>query len=57
MRILTSDLLANTPTPIFPPFAEIMFLDLDSLEIARQLTLIDEQTFKDIAFTECFGKA
>ena len=48
----------STPAPILPKnFRKIKFLDIDPLEMARQLTLIDSRLYNRIRPVECLGKA
>jgi son of sevenless-like protein len=49
---------ASTPAPILPKnFRKIKFLDIDPLEMARQLTLIDSRLYNRIRPVECLAKA
>lgn len=49
----------NAPTPIQPPqdLEELDLTELDPLEVARQITLMDEQAYKSIAASECMNQA
>jgi len=46
------------PAPILPKnIKKLRFLDIDPLEIARQLTLIESKLYNKIKPVECLGKA
>ncbi|EGX53809.1 hypothetical protein AOL_s00004g468 [Orbilia oligospora ATCC 24927] len=46
------------PAPIYPKnMRKLKFLDIDPLEFARQLTIIESKAYTKIKATECLGKA
>ncbi|RIA92760.1 ras guanine nucleotide exchange factor domain-containing protein [Glomus cerebriforme] len=46
------------PTPILPKnLKKLKFLDIDPLEIARQLTILESKLYNKIKPVECLGKA
>ncbi|KAL1304191.1 hypothetical protein AAFC00_000614 [Neodothiora populina] len=48
---------ASTPTPIIPKnIKKLKFLDIDALEFARQLTIIESRLYCKIKPTECLNK-
>ncbi|GAB7347083.1 hypothetical protein MBLNU459_g3214t1 [Dothideomycetes sp. NU459] len=48
---------ASTPTPIIPKnLRKLKFLDIDTLEFARQLTIIESRLYCKIKPTECLNK-
>lgn len=48
----------QAPPPIIPRnLRRLKFLDIDALEMARQLTLFDSRLFNRIEANECLGKA
>lgn len=48
----------SAPAPILPKnLRKIKFLDIDPLEMARQLTLIDSRLYNRIRPVECLAKA
>lgn len=48
---------ASTPTPIVPKnLKKLKFLDIDALEFARQLTVIESRLYYKIKPTECLNK-
>lgn len=48
----------NPPPPILPRnLRKIKFLDIDPLELARQLSLVESKLFCQIQVNECLGKA
>ena len=47
----------KTPTPIIPKnIKKLKFLDIDALEFARQLTIIESRLYCKIKPTECLNK-
>ncbi|AEO58085.1 hypothetical protein MYCTH_2305137 [Thermothelomyces thermophilus ATCC 42464] len=47
----------NTPPPIMPKnMKKLKFLDIDVLEFARQLTIIESRLYSKIKSTECLNK-
>ncbi|PWN34271.1 ras GEF [Meira miltonrushii] len=55
---ITMVMPASAPPPILPKnFRKIKFLDIDPLEMARQLTLMDSRLYNRIRPSECLGKA
>ena len=47
----------NTPPPIMPKnMKKLKFLDIDTLEFARQLTIIESRLYSKIKSTECLNK-
>ncbi|KPM46284.1 hypothetical protein AK830_g310 [Neonectria ditissima] len=47
----------NTPTPIMPKnMRKLKFLDIDVIEFARQLTIIESRLYGKIKATECLNK-
>ena len=50
-------LSAQTPTPIMPKnMKKLKFLDIDAMEFARQLTIIESRLYAKIKPTECLDK-
>lgn len=49
--------LRSSPAPITPRSRGRGFLDFDDLEVARQLTLLENEWFKQIQPTECLNQA
>lgn len=48
----------NPPPPILPRSnRKLKFLDIDPLELARQLSLVESKLFCQIQANECLGKA
>lgn len=49
----------GNPPPSIPPrnLRKIKFLDIDPLELARQLSLVESKLFCQIQANECLGKA
>jgi son of sevenless-like protein len=48
---------SNTPTPIMPKnMKKLKFLDIDSTEFARQLTIVESKLYGKIKPTECLNK-
>ena len=46
------------PAPILPKnIKKLKFLDIDPLEIARQLTILESKLYNKIQPVECLGKA
>ncbi|EPS39237.1 hypothetical protein H072_7003 [Dactylellina haptotyla CBS 200.50] len=46
------------PMPIYPKnMRKLKFLDIDPLEFARQLTIIESKAYNKIKVTECLGKS
>ncbi|KAG4304720.1 hypothetical protein PORY_001773 [Pneumocystis oryctolagi] len=57
-RRLILNIGLNTPTPILPKnLKKFKLLDLDPLEVARQLTLIESRIYNKIKPIECLDKA
>lgn len=57
-RIVPITAPGNPPAPIIPRnLRRLKFLDIDALELARQLTLFDSRLFNRIEVNECLGKA
>lgn len=55
---ITMVMPSSAPPPILPKnFRKIKFLDIDPLEMARQLTLMDSRLYNRIRPAECLGKA
>ena len=53
--VLTAN--ANTPAPIMPKnMKKLKFLDIDSMEFARQLTIVESKLYGKIKPTECLNK-
>jgi len=47
----------NTPAPIMPKnMKKLKFLDIDTLEFGRQLTIIESRLYSKIKSTECLNK-
>lgn len=47
----------NTPTPIMPKnMKKLKFLDIDVVEFARQLTIVESRLYGKIKATECLNK-
>lgn len=47
----------NTPTPIMPKnMKKLKFLDIDVVEFARQLTIVESKLYGKIKATECLNK-
>jgi len=47
----------STPTPVIPKnLKKLKFLDIDALEFARQLTVIESRLYCKIKSTECLNK-
>ncbi|KFA63454.1 hypothetical protein S40285_00404 [Stachybotrys chlorohalonatus IBT 40285] len=47
----------NTPTPIMPKnMKKLKFLDIDTVEFARQLTVIESRLYSKIKAAECLNK-
>ncbi|KAI1116213.1 ras GEF [Nemania sp. NC0429] len=54
---LIQTLAANIPTPIMPKnMKKLKFLDIDSTEFARQLTVIESKLYAKIKPSECLNK-
>jgi hypothetical protein len=58
LRKLVRNLKQETPPPIMPKRMDrLRFIDIDPLELARQLTIRDSQQFSKIMPIECINKA
>jgi len=58
IKILLLNLSTTPPPPIYPKnMRKLKFLDIDPLEFARQLTIIESRAYTKIKPTECLGKA
>lgn len=44
------------PKPILPKRTNFDIMDLDPIEVARQLTLLDSEIFRSISPMECMGQ-
>lgn len=59
-RKLSKTIPIGAPPPILPranPTKKIKFLDMDPLEVARQLTLMESELFGKIRGSECLARA
>ncbi|MBW0489347.1 hypothetical protein O181_029062 [Austropuccinia psidii MF-1] len=57
-KMTTMNPPGNPPPPILPRnLRKIKFLDIDPLELARQLSLVESKLFCQIQVNECLGKA
>lgn len=58
LRLVGNTAPGALPTPILPrSFRKLKFLDIDPLELARQLTIRDGRLFSKITPQECLAKA
>ena len=58
IKKMVLNLATSTPAPIFPKnMKKLKFLDIDPMEFARQLTVIESRAYAKIKPTECLGKA
>lgn len=56
-QVMKMNLSTPAPPPILPKSRKIKFLDIDPIEMARQLTLLDSNLYNKIKPVECLNKA